>query len=162
VKATVTRVSCGPTPFSPMGRNASSWRSIGRKAACRRPSGSVRGMAATNSPCPRTSPRSAQQLVRVSHRYILRCQSGQGRAEEFHWRQSQRARPGGGCSGLLGQEHIPCDVRLPAWTPIHTKFSPLKAAWLQNRLAFDIPRRGRYRCIPIVPGDENAKLFLKG
>ena len=70
---------------------------------------------------------------------------------------------GRGLVGVLGvigtEEHIPCDVRLPAWTPIHTKLSPLKAVWLQNRLAFDITAaRPVTDTIPIAPGDVNAKL----
>ena len=84
---------------------------------------------------------------------------GQGRAEEFQWPQSQRARPCG-VLGVIGtEEHIPCDVRLPVWTPIHTKLSPLKAVWFQNRLAFDITAaRLVTDTIPIAPGDVNAKL----
>ena len=70
---------------------------------------------------------------------------------------------GRGLVGMLGvigtEEDIPCDVRLPAWTPIHTKFSPLKAVWFQNRLAFDITEaRPVTDTIPIAPGDVNAKL----
>ena len=57
---------------------------------------------------------------------------------------------GRGLVGMLGvigtEEDIPCDVRLPAWTPI--QFSPLKAVWLQNRLAFDITAA---RPVPMYP-----------
>ena len=65
-----------------------------------------------------------------------------------------------GMLGVIGtEEHIPCDVRLLAWTPIHTKFSPLKAVWFQNRLAYDITAaRPVTDTIPIAPGDVNAKL----
>jgi hypothetical protein len=84
---------------------------------------------------------------------------GQGRAEEFQWRQSQRARLVGVLVVIGTEEHIPCDVRLPAWTPIHTKFSPLKAVRFQNRLAIDITAaRLVTDTIPIAPGDVNAKL----
>jgi hypothetical protein len=90
------------------------------------------GMAANELTSSTDLATGAQQLVRVSHRYIFR------RAEEFQWRQSQRARRCGVLRVIGTEEHIPCGVRLTAWTPIHTKFSPLKAVWFQNRLAFDI------------------------
>jgi hypothetical protein len=50
-------------------------------------------------------------------------------------------------------------LRLPGWTPIHTKLSPLKAVWFQNRLAFDITAaRLVTDTIPTAPGYVNAKL----
>ena len=89
-----------------LGRNASSWRSIGRKAACRRPSGSVRGIAATNSPCPRTSTRecSTARASIASVYFTLSIGGREGRKSFSGLNLNGRGLVG--CSGLLGQRNI--------------------------------------------------------
>jgi len=63
-----------------------------------------------------------------------------------------------GCSGLLGQRKIS-----PAMCVfLHGRlfsFRPSKLCGYRTGSPSTSPRRGRYRCIPILPGDVNAKLF---
>jgi hypothetical protein len=118
-------------------------------------------MAVTNSPCPRTSPRECSTArTSIASLYFTLSIGGREGRKSF----SGVNLNGRGVVGVLGvigtEEHIPCDVRLPVWTPIHTRFSPLKAVWLQNQLAFDITaaRLVTDTFPPIAPGDVNAKL----